>query len=95
MNLTNEHKSSLAASTAHFDEADRLVSLNETAAYCGVCRQSIANWARKGEFPAPMLVGTGRLIRWKMSEVREWINNRPRKAIRSNKPSAMSLGAAA
>ena len=30
-----------------FDEADRLITLEQTAFYCGVCRQSIANWARR------------------------------------------------
>jgi predicted DNA-binding transcriptional regulator AlpA len=65
-----------------FDESERLITLEQTAFYCGVCRQSIANWARRGDFPVPLTVGSGRNLRWRLSEVREWVANRPRVADR-------------
>lgn len=50
----------------------RWISLKEACEYMGVTRQTILNWISKKGFPA---VKVGKLWRFKIDEIDEWIRN--------------------
>ena len=51
---------------------DKWCSLEETAEYLGVTKDTIRNWIKKTDIPAHKV---GRLWKFKLSEVDEWIKN--------------------
>ncbi|MCY3637686.1 MAG: AlpA family transcriptional regulator [Chloroflexi bacterium] len=56
---------------------DRLIRLEEALSYTGLSRSELYRKIRVGEFPRPVRVGK-RAVRWRESEVEEWIAERPR-----------------
>ena len=56
---------------------DRLIRLEEVLSYTGLSRSELYRKIQVGEFPRPVRVGK-RAVRWRESEVEEWIEERPR-----------------
>ncbi|MYB60261.1 MAG: AlpA family transcriptional regulator [Gemmatimonadetes bacterium] len=56
---------------------DRLLTLNEVMDKCRLCRSTIYRLMREDRFPLPIRVGL-RAVRWKESEIDEYLANRPR-----------------
>jgi excisionase family DNA binding protein len=50
--------------------AERWVSVSQVAGHLGVARDSIYRWIERKAFPAHRV---GRLLRFKLSEVDEWV----------------------
>ena len=51
---------------------DKLFSLEETAEYLGVTKDTIRNWIKKTDIPAHKI---GRLWKFKLTEVDEWVKS--------------------
>ena len=56
---------------------DRLLRLEEVLSYTGLSRSELYRKIQVGEFPGSVKVGK-RAVRWRESEVDEWIAGRPR-----------------
>ena len=56
---------------------DRLMRLEEVLSYTGLSRSELYRQIQEGTFPRPVRVGK-RAVRWRESEVVEWIAERPR-----------------
>ena len=56
---------------------DRLMRLEEVLGYTGLSRSELYRQIQDGTFPRPVKVGK-RAVRWRESEVEEWIAERPR-----------------
>lgn len=54
------------------DVNERWASLEETAEYLGVTKDTIRNWIKKGNIPAHKI---GRLWKFKFSEIDEWVES--------------------
>jgi prophage regulatory protein len=68
-------KSARAAEPKPDPIKDGAVTAKDVAAALGVDRRELRRLVAAGEFPAPMKVGRRR-IRWRRSEVEEWIARR-------------------
>lgn len=51
---------------------DKWCSLEETAEYLGVTKDTIRNWIKKTDIPAHKI---GRLWKFKLTEVDEWVKS--------------------
>lgn len=51
---------------------DKWFSLEETAEYLGVTKDTIRNWIKKTDIPAHKI---GRLWKFKLTEVDEWVKS--------------------
>ena len=58
---------------------DRLIRLEEVLSCTGLSRSETYRQIQEGTFPRPVKVGK-RAVRWRESEVEEWITERPRAA---------------
>ena len=56
---------------------DRLLSRKQVEKLTGLGRSTIYRLMRAGEFPTPIRIG-GRAVRWPASELREFLESRPR-----------------
>ena len=56
---------------------DRLMRRQEVEKITGLGRSSIYRLMQKGDFPRPVRVGPA-AVRWRESEVKAWVNSRPR-----------------
>jgi len=56
---------------------DRLMRLEEVLSYTGLSRSELYRQIQEETFPRPVRVGK-RAVRWRESEVEEWIAERPR-----------------
>lgn len=56
---------------------DRLMSRPEVEQAVGASRSTLYVWMRRGDFLAPLKIGP-RNVRWRESEIRAWIDSRPR-----------------
>ena len=56
---------------------DKLMRLSEVLNAVGLARSTIYKLVGRGAFPRPVAVG-GKAVRWRASEVSEWIEARPR-----------------
>ena len=54
------------------DLIDKWCSLEETAKYLGVTKDTIRNWIKKTDIPAHKI---GRLWKFKLTEVDEWVKS--------------------
>ena len=54
------------------DLVDQWCSLEETAEYLGVTKDTIRNWIKKTDIPAHKI---GRLWKFKLTEVDEWVKS--------------------
>lgn len=54
------------------DVTEKWSSLEETAVYLGVTKDTIRSWIKKGNIPAHKI---GRLWKFKFSEVDEWVKS--------------------
>ena len=54
------------------DLVDKRCSLEETAEYLGVTKDTIRNWIKKTDIPAHKI---GRLWKFKLTEVDEWVKS--------------------
>ena len=50
---------------------DRLLDVSEVASLLGVSARGVWRWRDAGSIPAPVTLG--RLVRWRHSEIMEWI----------------------
>ncbi len=55
----------------------RLLRLSEVVALTGLSRTTIYRKMREGSFPEPFKMGA-RAVRWRESEIRAWMEGRPR-----------------
>lgn len=58
---------------------DRLLTRQEVQDKCRICRSTIYRLMREKRFPLPIRVGL-RAVRWKESEIDEYLAARPRAA---------------
>ena len=58
---------------------DRLLRLNEVRTRTALARTTIYRKMREGSFPEPLKVGV-RAVRWRESEIEDWLASRPRAA---------------
>ena len=56
---------------------DKLLTRQEVQSRCRISRSTIYRLKKQGRFPTPIRVGD-RAVRWKESEIDEYIGNRPR-----------------
>ena len=56
---------------------DRLLNRAEVQERCGIARTTIYRLMRTGQFPEPLQIGP-RAVRWKESEIAEFVESRPR-----------------
>lgn len=54
------------------DLSDKWYSLEETAVYLGVTKDTIRNWIKKTDIPAHKI---GRLWKFKLAEIDEWVKS--------------------
>lgn len=54
------------------NQEEKWSSLDETAEHVGVSKDTVRNWIKKGNIPAHKV---GRLWKFKLSEVDEWIRS--------------------
>ena len=52
---------------------DRIVRQAELATILSVSPVTIWRWRKNNEFPAPIKLGRGRMIGWRMSVIRQWL----------------------
>ena len=57
-------------------EIDRLLTVKEVGELIGLDRVTIYRLRQQGRFPRPIQLGK-RTIRWRTSEIQEWIANTP------------------
>ena len=57
----------------------RLLRLREVLARCGLSRTTVYRQMGEGAFPRPLRVGV-RAVRWRESEIEDWLASRPRAA---------------
>lgn len=50
-----------------------LLCRDEVAELLGIGIRTILLWERRGKFPQPILLAGGRLKRWRMHDLRKWI----------------------
>ena len=58
---------------------DRLLRLREVLALCGLSRSTVYRQMGERAFPLPLKVGV-RAVRWRESEIEDWLASRPRAA---------------
>ena len=51
--------------------------MREVLSIVGVARQTLYQWMARDAFPRPLKL-SGSAIAWRESEVRDWLNSRPR-----------------
>ena len=56
---------------------DRLLRLSEVQTRTALGRSTIYRLMRNGDFPEPLKIGA-RAVRWRESEIEEWLAARPR-----------------
>lgn len=59
-----------------------LLDLDEVSEITGYSRSAIYLKMERGEFPVPLKMGARR-VRWKLSDINEWIEQRPRAEVGS------------
>ena len=57
-------------------EIDRLMTVKELGELLGLDRVTIYRLRKEGRFPRPLQLGP-RTIRWRQSQIQEWIANPP------------------
>ena len=62
------------------ENMERMLRLPEILEITGVSTATIWRWVNSGDFPAPVKLGglRTRSIGWRLSEVQEWLDTRPR-----------------
>ena len=60
---------------------ERLIPRTEVQNMVGLSKSAIYRRLELGEFPRPLEVGAGS-VRWKSSEIVDWIETRPRSKVR-------------
>ena len=58
---------------------NRLLRLSEVQTRCGLSRSTLYRQMGEGAFPRPLRVGV-RAVRWRESEIEDWLSSRPRAA---------------
>ena len=58
-------------------KTERLLTRLEVEKVVSLSRSAIYRLMRSGDFPEPIQVGT-RAVRWRLSEIQEWLESRPR-----------------
>ena len=59
------------------ESTDRLLRLSEVLTRTALGRSTIYRLMREGSFPEPLRIGA-RAVRWRQSEVEDWVAARPR-----------------
>ena len=57
-------------------EADTLIPAYQAPNYLGIARQTLARWRTEGQ--GPRFVKLGRLVHYRVGDLREWINGQVR-----------------
>ena len=60
-----------------FAESERLLTMQEITSMTGLGRRTIYDQMRRGVFPVSLKLGE-RAIRWRLSEIEEWLSKLPR-----------------
>ena len=60
-----------------FAESERLLTMQEITSMTGLGRRTIYDQMRRGVFPVSLKLGE-RAIRWRLSEIEEWLAQLPR-----------------
>lgn len=55
--------------------SERLLRRPEVEARTGLSRSTIYGWMKRGDFPAPVKLGT-HLVAWRESDVTNWLESR-------------------
>ena len=71
----------MEVSTQSHPATGRIIRLREVVTRIGLSRSTVYEKIASGEFPAPVALG-GRRVGWKETEVDDWIESRPRVAMR-------------
>ena len=58
-------------------EGERLLTMKEVCDMSGLSRRTVYTQMRNGAFPVSFKLGA-RVIRWRLSEVEEWLDQLPR-----------------
>jgi prophage regulatory protein len=61
----------MSETTIEMLRIDRVMSM------LGVCKATVYNWIREGDFPLPFHLGP-RNVGWRSDEIQDWIKSRPR-----------------
>lgn len=61
---------------------DRLLKRQEVLEKTGFCYASLWKWMREGSFPRSVRIGSS--VRWRESEVDDWINRQPRSVLKGD-----------
>ncbi|MGP6089857.1 helix-turn-helix transcriptional regulator [Antarctobacter jejuensis] len=66
-----------SAADAGFEHSNqtRLLRRREVEAFTGLSRSTLYDWMKRGEFPQPVKLGA-RLVAWRESDIREWLETR-------------------
>ncbi len=62
---------------------DKIHRLPSALVITGLCRTSLYNHLKEGEFPEPVRLGA-RAVGWKESELAEWVNTRSKRTNTKN-----------
>lgn len=62
-------------------EGDRLLTPRETAELIGVEVGTLGNWRSRGAHDLPFVKSGGRLVRYRLADVRAWIDRKTHGAI--------------
>ena len=55
-------------------DSDRIIRQAELAKILGVSSVTLWRWRQNNKFPAPIKLGGGRMIGWRMSSILHWID---------------------
>ena len=55
----------------------RLLNRREVQQACGLSKSTLYRLMRSGYFPEPLKIGP-KAIRWRLDEIQEWVESRPR-----------------
>lgn len=61
---------------------DKIHRLPSALAITGLCRTSLYNYLKEGQFPEPVRLGA-RAVGWKESDLANWVNTRSKRTKRT------------
>jgi len=68
--------------TSPFEENERMLKSSEVCAWLGIAMSTLHSWINSGHFPSPRVLGDPNnphsAVRFRKSEIEDWINARPR-----------------
>lgn len=74
--------------------AVKLVRKRQVAELLGCSTWTIDQWTRRGKFPAPIFISDGAPARWRLGEIKRWLEGRERRRRRVIPRGRLRRGAA-